>query len=50
MIRKASCLPYPLYLVSCKSVLFFMIFYSAKVVRGMVTFGRSMAKKVFVIC
>ena len=49
MIEEASFLPYPLHLIASISVPFFMTFYSVKVVRGMVTFGRSVATKVFVI-
>ena len=49
MIEEASCLPYLLHLAASISVPFFMTFYSVKVVRGMATFGRSVATKVFVI-
>ena len=41
--------PHPLHLAASISVPFFMTFYSVKVVRGMVTYGRSVATKVFVI-
>ena len=49
MIEEASCLSYPLHLAASISVPFFMTFYSVKMVRGMVTFGKSVATKVFVI-
>ena len=45
MIDKSEYLPCPLHFIACKSVLIFMMFYSAKVSRGMVTFGRSMVTK-----
>ena len=49
IIEEAECLSYPLHLAASISVPFFMTFYSVKVVRGMVTFGKSKATKVFVI-
>ena len=38
MTEEAQCLHCLLHLVACKSVLFVMVFYSAKVGRGMVTY------------
>ena len=49
MTEEAQCLHCLLHLVACKSVLFFMVFYSAKVGRGMVTLDISLATRVFVI-
>ena len=36
---------YPLHLVTCKSVLFFMMFYATKVTWGVLTFGKSRLQK-----
>ena len=41
MIEEGSCFLYPLHLVTCKSVLFFMTFYATKVTGGILTFGKS---------
>ena len=44
MIEKAECPSHPLHLAASILVPFFMTFYSVKVVRGMVTFGKSRCK------
>ena len=49
MIEKAKCSSYSLHLATSILLPFFMTFYSVKVVRGMVTFGKSKPTKVFVI-
>ena len=49
MTEEAQCLCCLLYLVACKSVLFFMVFYSANVGSSMVPSAISLATRVFVI-
>ena len=45
MIEEGLCFLYPLHLVTCKSVLFFVTFYATKVTGGILTFGKSRLQK-----